>query len=153
MRKVDHSKLSKHISATDKIQPCCKSKYVFCLGRDVQTIRLFIYWRGYRIRTGIALGEVIDGEPYLSETGMLCLTQWLRGEGKEHIVFAEFSKGATGNTERMRSLLIKRLDKIVDEWSATNDPVLMIVAKNTVMYDKLFRLIKPEADYIRDPRA
>lgn len=101
-------------------------------------MRFLIDWRGRKIRAGLAIGGLVDGYPHLTEVGMLCLDQWMRACPTQTIVFAEFKHVATGRIERLRALLIERLDAMAEQG---DDALLLLVAKNSTMYDKLAALI------------
>ena len=155
MRKVDHKDMRKHFAAISRINPCCTAKLVHGRGdvaRDVgfddfgdhqlQTMRLLIEHGGKRIRAGMAIGGIIDGKACLSATGMLCLSQWMRAYPEQEVIFAEFKQVATGNIERLRARLLGMLDNMT---TISDGAVLMLVAKNSVMYDKLGALIQINA--------
>ena len=91
-----------------------------------------------KIRAGLVVGWLIDGDPYLSDAGIMCLDQWMRSHPTQTIVFAEFKQVATGNIERLRALLIKRFDEMAEQG---DDALLLLVAKNSTMYDKIKALI------------
>ena len=91
-----------------------------------------------KIRAGLVVGWLIDGDPYLSDAGIMCLDQWMRSHPTQTIVFAEFKQVATGNIERLRALLIKRFDEMAEQG---DDALLLLVAKNSTMYDKVGALI------------
>lgn len=84
---------------------------------------------------------------------MLCLDQWMRAHPTQTIVFAEFKQVATGNIERLRALLIERLDRMATQG---DNALLLLVAKNSTMYDKIGALIglgsKPEPRNGLDPK-
>lgn len=151
MRRIDHKDMRKHIVAIRKIRPCCTAKMVEGKGdvahevrfpdigsHKLQTARFLVEWFGRRIRVGLAIGGVVDGEPALSNVGSLCLDQWMRSYPSQQIVFAEFKNVATGNIERLRAFLMERLDGMAE---IGDDAVLMLVAKNSTMYDKIGALI------------
>ncbi len=73
---------------------------------------------------------------------MLCLDQWMQAYPSQTIVFAEFKHVATGNIKRLRALLMTRLDDMAE---LGDDALLLLMAKNTVMYDKIYALfdVKP----------
>lgn len=138
MRNKDHNDIGKHIAAMRKIAPCCAAKLVRFPGDQIVTMRFLIDWRGIRIRTGLVVGWLIDGAPYLSDAGIMCLDQWMRSHPTQTIVFAEFKQVATGNIERLRALLIKRLDEMAEQG---DNALLLLVTKNSTMYDKIGALI------------
>lgn len=138
MRSRDNKDMNKHIKAMRKIVPCCSAKIVQSPNDSLVTMRLLIEWQGQRIRAGLAIGGLVDGEPHLSEAGTLCLEQWMRAHPAQTVVFAEFRHVATGNTERLRALLIERLDAMA---AYGDDALLLLVAKNSTMYDKIGALI------------
>lgn len=138
MRNKDHKDLGKHLKAMRRIVPCCAANLVQFPNDQVATMRFLIDWRGRRIRAGLAVGGLIDGEPHLTDVGMLCLDQWMRAHPAQTVVFAEFKHVATGNTERLRSLLMDRLAAMA---AHGDDALLLLVAKNSTMYDKIGALI------------
>lgn len=138
MRSIDNKDLRKHLKAMRSIRPCCSSKLVQCSDDEAVTMRFLIDWRGRRIRAGLVIGGLIDGEPKLSDVGMLCLDQWMRAHPTQTVVFAEFKQVATGNTERLRALLIERLDGMAAQG---DNALLLLAAKNSTMYDKIGALI------------
>ena len=138
MRSIDNKDRRKHLKAMRSIRPCCSAKLVLRTDGEVATMRFLIDWRGRRIRAGLVIGGLVDGEPKLSDVGMLCLDQWMRAHPTQTIVFAEFKQVATGNTERMRSLLIERLDRMAAQG---DNALLLLAAKNSTMYDKIGALI------------
>lgn len=138
MRNIDNKDLRKHLKAMRSIRPCCSAKLVQCADDEAVTMRFLIDWRGRRIRAGLAIGGLIDGEPQLTDVGLLCLDQWMRSHPTQAIVFAEFKHVATGNIERLRALLIARLDGMA---AHGDDALLLLVAKNSTMYDKIGALI------------
>lgn len=153
MRNKDHSNVKKHFAAMNKIIPLCKAKMVLGTPDPIgdvvaHTYRLLIDWRGRKIRAGLVLGGIVNGEPCLSEVGLLCVDQWMRAYPKQQLVFAEFKQVATGNIIRLRKLLAKRLD---DMDHVGDDAVLILAAKNTVMYDKIGALIEilPESSNMK----
>jgi hypothetical protein len=138
MRSIDNKDLRKHLKAMRSIRPCCSSKLVQCSDDEAVTMRFLIDWRGRRIRAGLVIGGLIDREPKLSDVGMLCLDQWMRAHPTQTVVFAEFKQVATGNTERLRALLIERLDGMAAQG---DNALLLLAAKNSTMYDKIGALI------------
>ena len=138
MRNLDNKDMRKHLKAIRSIRPCCSAKLVQCATDEAVTMRFLIDWHGRRIRAGLAIGGLIDGEPQLSDVGLLCLDQWMRSHPTQTIVFAEFKHVATGNTERLRALLIERLDMMAAQG---DDALLLLVEKNSTMYDKIGALI------------
>jgi hypothetical protein len=138
MRNLDNKDMQKHLKAMRSIRPCCNAKLVQHATDEAVTMRFLIDWRGRRVRSGIVIGGLIDGEPQLSDVGMLCIDQWMRSQPTQKIVFAEFKHVATGNIERMRALLIERLDVMAAQG---DDALLLLVAKNSTMYDKIVALI------------
>jgi len=138
MRNKDHKSTGKHLAALRRIAPCCAAKLVQFPGDKIITMRFLIDWRGRQIRAGLVVGGLIDGEPHLTDVGMMCLDQWMRSHPTQTIVFAEFKQGATGNIERLRALLIERLDRMTEQG---DDALLLLVAKNSTMYDKIGALI------------
>lgn len=74
MRNRDHKDVNKHLAAMDRIKPLCTSKLVVRDGDDLITLRLLINWKGRRIRAGLVIGGIINGEPHLTEVGQLCLS-------------------------------------------------------------------------------
>lgn len=105
---------------------------------DLQTLRFLIDWGGARIRAGLAIGGVVNGEAVLTDVGMMCLDQWMKGHPSQTVVFAEFKKVATGNLENLRRRIIEQLDSMKNHG---DNAVLMFVAKNPTMYDKIGALI------------
>lgn len=76
----------------------------------------------------------------------------MRSYPTQTMVFAEFRNVATGNVERLRALLIERLDYME---SLGDDSVLLLMAKNSTMYDKLGALIgfcakSPDLQFVGD---
>lgn len=138
MRSIDNKDLRKHLKAMRRIAPCCSAKLVLRQGDELATMRFLIDWHGRKIRAGLAIGGLVDGEPHLTEVGMLCLDQWMRACPTQTIVFAEFKHVATGNIERLRALLIERLDGMAAQG---DNALLLLAAKNSTMYDKIGALI------------
>lgn len=91
MRTVDHVDQRKHLRAMRSIRPCCRAKLVQNQD-DLQTLRFLIDWGGARIRAGLAIGGVVNGEAVLTDVGMMCLDQWMKGHPSQTVVFAEFKK-------------------------------------------------------------
>lgn len=138
MRKIDNADVARHIKAMHKINPLCTSKQVLNNGTSLQTARRLIQWRGVQIKTGLVIGCIKDNTPMLTNTGMLCLDQWMAAHPFKSVRFAEFKHIATGGIERMRAMLISHMVSMEDH---CDDTLLLIVAKNPTMYDKLFSLI------------
>ena len=138
MREVDHKDVMKHISAINKIKPCCTAKLVQCPLDRLITIRYIISWRGKRIRASIVLGGVIDGDAKVSDIGSMCVDQWMRAYPKQKIVCVEFKRTATGNIERIRNRFINALDSMEDHG---DNALLLLLAKNSTMLDKISAMI------------
>ena len=138
MRYTDHKDLQKHLNAICSIRPCCSSERVNRAIDNIVTSRFLIHWRGREIRTGLVCGGIFDGEPKLTPVGMMCLDHWMREYPTQEIVFLEFKRGETGNIELMRGRLIEQLDRMEQHG---DNAVMLLVAKNSTMYDKICALI------------
>lgn len=138
MRNVDHKNMGKQHKAICKIRPCCSSERVDRAVDNIVTSRFLVHWRGRKIRTGLVGGGIINGEPSLTPVGMMCLDHWMIEHPTQKVVFVEFKSGMTGNIDRMRGRLIEWLDRM-EQYG--DNAVMLLVAKNSTMYDKLCALI------------
>ena len=166
MREVDHKDQNKQMQAMAKIRPICQSKPIICenmrlsdlvaddefrdfaqkmlkigmnLDSPISTSRKLIEWNGKKIKTGLAIGQVKNNEPMLTDIGRLCLRQMLQAKSKHGvIVFLEFGKVATGDINAIKRRLSAHLNMFTSKYE---EFTLMLIAKNSTMYDKVSMLI------------
>ena len=138
MKKIDYQDYAKHLKAMNKIVPCCTSKFVESKTDGYYTNRRILQWNGKSIRAGIVIGGIINNEPRLTDAGILCLNQWMLEYKPKTLMFLEFNQGETGNVEKMRARIIQHLIKIE---KCSDSTVLLLVAKNPTMYDKIYALV------------
>ena len=135
MRQRDHKDTKRHLDAMDKIKPLFASRLVVRVGDGLQTMRLHVPWNNKLVRVGLVIGGLVDGEPHLSETGMLCVDQWTKADPAHRIHFVEFKQVTTGNLSRLTSRIVDALNRTED------DMVLYLGAKNPIMYDKIAMIL------------
>lgn len=62
----------------------------------------------------------------------------MRDHPTQGVAFVEFKQIATGNVTRLRNRLTDRLQAMEE---MGDDAVIVIMAKNSTMYDKIFQLL------------
>lgn len=141
MRTRDHKELAKHLQAIQRIQPLCHSELMPPIDH-IGTMRYRLTWTGKTIHAALVCGELVNGEPCTTQVGMLCIDHALQERpGSGPVVFFEFRNIATGNLVRLRHRLKAGLTRMTTP--DHEGGLLVIMAKNPTMYDKLGALIAP----------